>query len=210
MKKYLLLVCAILVLVSCNKDDEGSNSNCSGPTTIDAILLTSTSLSFEWDTSTGTAWQFEYGPTGFDLGTGTVISTSEEDFLITGLTPLTAYTVHLRNNCGSNGFSDYISYDFTTLQTVVNCNKPTNLTLGLITSNSVAFSWNENNETAWEIKFGVSPYVPDANPGFPTSQSSYNLTGLSPSTTYEIYVRANCGSGGYSEYSLALVVTTNP
>jgi hypothetical protein len=209
MKKFLVFVFSILVLVSCNKDDDTGNPSCPDPVSLEIVQVNSTSLNFRWDASNGTAWQFEYGSAGFDIGTGTVRSTSQDDYLITDLTPLTAYTVHLRNNCGSNGFSNYTSLDFTTLAPIVNCNQPTDLMRIGLGANFIEIVWNENNETAWEVEYGLVGHTVGSGTVVQRTESNYRIEGLSSQTTYEIYVRANCGNDGFSEYTAALVVTTD-
>ncbi len=209
MKKIFLLALLSIAIISCKKDDD-SNSNCSEPNNIIIDLLGSTSILFSWETGGETAWEMEYGITGFALGTGTVIQTSQTNFLIDELNPGTSYEIYLRSNCGSEGFSNYITLAFVTLTANPNCNTPTDLMLGLITSNSVEFSWSENNETAWEIEYGISGFTTGTGTIIQTSQNVFTITGLMPSTTYEIQVRANCGSEGFSEYSDRLVVTTTP
>ena len=136
--------------------------------------------------------------------------TSQVSYFIDGLNPLTTYQAYVRSNCGSDGFSNYISTSFTTLEPVNPCNTPTDLFLIEVTSNSVTFGWSENNETAWEIEYGPSGFTLGTGTVIQTSQSNLQVTGLQPATTYEFYVRANCGADGFSEYSDQLVVTTNP
>ena len=210
MKKIFLLAFLSIALISCNKDDDSNNNNCAKPSNIEVDQLNTTSVRVSWNDGGETAFEIEYGISGFTLGNGTVIQTSQTTFLINGLTPGTNYEVYVRSNCGSDGYSDHIKIEFVTLTGNPACNTPTDLSLGLITSNTVEFSWLENNETAWEIDFGIAPYTPNGANVIPTSQNVYTLTGLTPGTTYEIYVRANCGSDGVSEFSEALVVTTNP
>lgn len=205
----LFLSIMVLSMLSCNKDDDDGNSNCAKPTSISTIQLSSTSLFFEWDTSNGTAWQFEYGPTGFQLGTGTVVQTSQLNYLINGLSPSTSYTVYLRNNCGSDGYSNYISLDFITLEPAIVCNAPSNVIRIDSGSNFITIGWDENNETAWEVEFGPVGHPVGSGTIEPTTQSNYRIEGLTPSTTYEIYVRADCGSDGFSEYSPKIVITTD-
>ncbi|WP_290625126.1 fibronectin type III domain-containing protein [Altibacter sp.] len=209
MKKVLFLAFMALAVISCNKDDDGGNNNCPTPASISAIQINSTSIFFEWDDTNGTAWQFEYGPTGFQLGQGTVVSTSQTSFLINGLMPSTSYTVFLRNNCGSNGFSEYISKEFITSEPIVTCNAPTNLQQTGIGSTSIDITWDENNETAWEVDYGPVGHPAGTGTVEATSQSNYRIDGLTPATTYEIFVRANCGTDGFSEWTPALVITTD-
>jgi hypothetical protein len=123
---------------------------------------------------------------------------------------MTTYDAYVRSNCGSDGFSNYISLSFTTLAPVVLCNTPTDLTLIDVSSDTATIGWSENNETAWEIEYGPVGFTIGTGTVIQTSQSNYQITGLQSATTYEIYVRANCGVDGYSEYTDQLVVTTDP
>ncbi len=208
MKKLLYLAMIGLFMASCSNDDEG-NSNCQQPGSIIIEQLNSTSILFSWGIDTETAWEIEYGEVDFALGTGSISQTSQESFFIEDLQPTTDYRIYLRTNCGSDGFSEYISVDFTTPEIAVACNAPSNLQLVSLSDTTIELSWDENDETAWEIEYGPSGFIPGTGTVIPTSQNSFNIEGLDPATTYEIYVRANCGSDGYSEYSSALVITTD-
>lgn len=208
MKKLLLLAMVGLFMASCSEDDDSPN-NCQQPGSINIEQLNSTSILFSWGIDTETAWEVEYGPVGFALGTGTVRQTSQESFFIEGLEPATEYRIYLRTNCGSDGFSEYISVDVVTAEPTITCNPPSNLQLVSLSDTTIELSWDENNETAWEIEYGPTGFALGTGTVENTSQNSFNIEGLSPSTTYEIYVRANCGSDGFSTYSDALVITTD-
>ncbi len=209
MKKMLLLVMLSVAVFSCKKDDD-NNNNCLEPLSISVDLVNSESARILWDPGDETAFEIEYGLTGFSTGTGTVAQTSQTSYVIDGLTPMTTYDAYVRSNCGSDGFSNYVSISFTTLKPVVLCNAPTDLSLISVSSSTARIGWSENNETAWEIEYGPVGFTIGTGTVIPTTQSNYEITGLQPATTYEIYVRANCGVDGYSEYTDQLVVTTDP
>ncbi|WP_330443871.1 choice-of-anchor J domain-containing protein [Flavobacterium sp. C4GT6] len=85
-----------------------------------------------------------------------------------------------------------------------NCPKPQGLQFDSITTDSVAFSWDEaGTATGWQ--FAVQP----SGSGFPSgniedsSVTNGSQGGLTPNTTYEIYVRSECGAGSgvYSSWS---------
>jgi hypothetical protein len=209
MKKILLFALVSLALFSCKKDDD-VNNNCVEPLSVSVDQINSESARIQWDPGNETAFEIEYGLSGFSTGTGTVAQTSQTDFFIDGLNPMTTYDVYVRSNCGSDGFSNYISLSFTTLKAVTLCNTPTDLFLIDVTSSTVTFGWSENNETAWEIEYGPSGFTIGTGTVVQTSQSNFEITGLQSATTYEIYVRANCGADGFSDYSDQLVVTTDP
>ena len=43
------------------------------------------------------------------------------------------------------------------------------------------------------IEYGVAPYVPTGTPTVSGVTNPYNYSGLTANTTYEFYVRADCG-----------------
>mgnify|MGYP000754822495 CR=1 FL=1 len=84
MRKLLLLAILGLCFVSCSEDDDAPN-NCKQPGSIIIEQLNSTSILFSWGIDAETAWEIEYGPVGFALGTGTVRQASLEIFFIEGV-----------------------------------------------------------------------------------------------------------------------------
>jgi len=209
MKKLLWLALACAFLFGCSKDEDTTNRNCDKPVNLSIDQVNSTSVFFSWDTGGESAFEAEYGERGFSLGSGSVVQTSQQELLIDGLNPLTDYEIFLRSNCGSDGFSSYISALFRTLELTEICNTPTNLVLVAVDSNSIELSWDENNETAWELEYGPNGFVIGTGTRVSVAQSNFEITGLAASTTYEIYARADCGIDGFSEFSDQLVVTTD-
>ena len=84
------------------------------------------------------------------------------------------------------------------------CRQPTAITSNTLTFNSVTLNWTQpaNPDTsvasAWQVLALPcgSPAPTAAATGYidVTTPPPYNLTGLTPATCYDIYVRANCGS----------------
>lgn len=207
--RSILGLATALLLLGCQGDDDNAANLCFKPETLSIDQINSTSAFFSWETGGESAFEFEYGPNGFSLGSGTKIQTSQTEYLIHGLEPLTTYEIFLRSNCGSDGFSDYISGNFITLENIELCNTPTNLTLVAVSDTSIILTWEENNETAWEVEYGPSGFVLGNGTVQNATQSNAQIDGLEPATTYEVYVRANCGVDGYSAFSNQLTVTTD-
>jgi len=208
-KKLLLLAAACAFLFGCKKDDDASLNDCPQPGAIQITELNSGSVLFTWGVNEETAWEFEYGLTNFTLGSGTVRQTSETNFFLDGLTPATGYDLYLRANCGSDGFSSYVFAQFVTSEATPNCNVPTDLFLADLGATFISIGWTENDETAWEVEYGPVGFPIGTGTVESTSESTYTINGLPPSTTFEIYVRANCGSEGFSDESEPIVITTN-
>ena len=89
---------------------------CPAPIFLASSNVTATSAQIDWQ-SNGTAFNVEYGPTGFTLGSGTSTTSNGDSIVISSLSPNTTYDVYVQNNCTSsgNGTSAWSSkYTFTT------------------------------------------------------------------------------------------------
>ena len=74
------------------------------------------------------------------------------------------------------------------------CPVPSAGTATNITSSSADLGWTAGGtETMWDLEYGVSPYTPTGTPTVSGITNPYNYSGLTASTTYEFYVRADCG-----------------
>jgi len=82
------------------------------------------------------------------------------------------------------------------------CPDPTDLTADNITTTSANLTWTPaGSETAWEYDFGLSPWPVPAGSGTATNSSTVNpISPLLPGTTYQYYVRADCGGGTFSDW----------
>ncbi|MDN3678531.1 fibronectin type III domain-containing protein [Flavobacterium paronense] len=92
----------------------------------------------------------------------------------------------------------------------INCGQPTNATVASITSDSALASWdNPSASTSWQV--AVQPAgtgVPSGSGVTSTSNTNFPLTGLTPLTSYEYYVRADCGNGTFSLWTGPVPFTT--
>ena len=77
-----------------------------------------------------------------------------------------------------------------------------------ISQNSADISWTANGtETAWNLEYGASGFTQGSGSTVPLTATNYSLSGLSPNTTYDIYVQADCGTG-QSSWTGPLTFTT--
>ena len=87
--------------------------------------------------------------------------------------------------------------------------KPTGLTTTNITTTTADLDWTEaGTATTWEYDYGLTGYGPPAGAGTSTTSKPVNIIGLSANTTYDWYVRADYGSGNYSDWAGAETFTT--
>jgi gliding motility-associated-like protein len=184
-------------------------------------------------TTTTTSWEIYVVPQGdpaptaatpamySTTGAGPTVS-----FLITGLPadlqPDTNYTVYVRALCSVNGPSDWTAG--TNFRTKEQCPKPTALTVAAatITPFQALLSWTNASQTSWQIivQFASEPdpaandprWIAAPNPsnggGGPGPIFNQLVTGLTPETAYEFYIRTDCGGGILSNPSGPKAFTT--
>ena len=92
------------------------NSPCSDPIDIGVENLTDSSVSFIWtSTGTETQWDIEYGLTGFEQGTGTIVEdVTTNPYPVTGLTSNSTYQYYVRAQCTNFNSSWAGPFTFTT------------------------------------------------------------------------------------------------
>jgi hypothetical protein len=87
---------------------------CPPPTALTATNITSSSATLGW--TGGTAWNIEYGVSGFSLGTGTAVNGVSNPYDITGLTAKTTYQFYVQADCGGTGLSPWAGpFSFNTI-----------------------------------------------------------------------------------------------
>ena len=82
------------------------------------------------------------------------------------------------------------------------CMQPSSLTATSITSSSANLGWTENGSaTTWNVEWGTSGFTQGTGTMVTgTTNNPEPISGLSPSTTYEFYVQADCGGSGTSAW----------
>ncbi len=92
---------------------------------------------------------------------------------------------------------------------IPSCLHPMNVN---VTENNgvVVVSWTEmGSATAWNIEYGPTGFAHGSGTVVSANTNPYSLQGLPPTTTYDFYVRANCGNGDLSTWSNAVTFTTD-
>ncbi|MDG1440425.1 MAG: fibronectin type III domain-containing protein [Flavobacteriales bacterium] len=82
------------------------------------------------------------------------------------------------------------------------CPEPTGLTASNITTNSADITWTPGGtETAWNLEFGPSGFSQGTGTNISVANNPHTLSGLNPSSNYDIYIQADCGSGDLSNWT---------
>ncbi|MDL2309238.1 fibronectin type III domain-containing protein, partial [Bacteroidales bacterium OttesenSCG-928-C03] len=85
------------------------------------------------------------------------------------------------------------------------CDKPEQLVLSNVQSSTVDASWVDLSETnSYVIEVGPSGFAPGEEEealSFTPTGSPFTLTGLEPNTTYDFYIKTDCGPAGQSAWT---------
>ncbi len=91
---------------------------CQNVLAINASNIVTTEATIDWTCSNSvTSWNLVIGRNGFDPDTCTTIyNANSKTFTFTGLTPATAYEAYVRSNCGTDGYGEWVKFNFTTMK----------------------------------------------------------------------------------------------
>lgn len=110
MKKLNLLAVLLLLIVSCQKDDEVFVPQCEIPQNLSATNINFSSAILNWEDSStslggSASYKIEYGLSGFVLGTGTTLTSSANSLTIVNLVPNTSYDFYVQKICSTSNTS---------------------------------------------------------------------------------------------------------
>ncbi|MDO4217361.1 MAG: fibronectin type III domain-containing protein [Bacteroidales bacterium] len=153
-----------------------------------------------------TEWTIHVFNTTFDQE----YTTTTNPYTVTGLTANVTYNVAVSANCGGgllqSDWSDTISF------TTVPCDPVTNVTASNVTGTTANITWTagDNNTGNWEISWnyqgaGMTNLLGTAT----VTSATYDITGLTANTPYEVFVRAICAEGYTSDYATTTFTTQN-
>ena len=108
-------------------------SSCVKPTGLTVSNITGHTADISWNAGDATAWQICLNDDETNL-----IDVTVNQYAITGLDPVTSYTVKVRSNCGEEGYSAWATKTFTT---DVACPAPTALNAEII-GTTANLTWN--------------------------------------------------------------------
>lgn len=166
---------------------------CAQPVTPTLNSVNSTSADLSWTGVTG-ALGYEYyvdmNATPPTTGTPTFITNTNIN--PTGLTPGSAYFLHVRTKCGTYNYSNWVTLPFNTLPP---CEiAAPGITTTRIDSNSADLYWPiVGTATGYEYFLKTDDTYPTSAAGATTTASNFLvLTQLTSGTTYYIFLRVKC------------------
>jgi len=177
--------------------------------------------------TTTTGWTgYTDGTTGYYLlqrnGTANPTTTTAVTYSLTTaqmsyVAGKTKRLVFVWKNNGSTGTNPPASVDNISLSAVApTCLKPADVAASAITTTTATLNWTasgSNPASGYEYEIRTSGAAGSGATGLATSgtttagTTTASLTALVNSTTYTVYVRANCGSGDFSDWTAAYTFT---
>ncbi len=95
---------------------------------------------------------------------------------------------------GLSTSNQYFYIDNVSYEPIPTCSKPQNLTVSNISGNGATISWTAGgSETSWDIEYGPSGFAHGTGTVIQNvSTTTYTFATLNPTTTYDVYVSAQC------------------
>ena len=113
------------------------------------------------------------------------------------------------NPCDVFSWGSVEDYTIVVTSSVPTCIIPTNASASNIDFSTADINWTENNAaTQWEIEYGPSGFTIGTGTRVLTNSKPYTLSGLSPGTSHDYYIRSICSPGDTSGFSLQASLLT--
>jgi hypothetical protein len=143
------------------------------------------------------------------LSTVTCQSTTYANYEI----PLSQYTgtgayIAIRAPQPTSGYN-YGYVDNVIIEHIPTCPKPTQVHATNTSTNSIELGWTESGSaTSWVIEYGPAGFTIGNGTEVTANTNPFTVTGLTSSTVYDFYVKADCGGGDLSNYTATYSAAT--
>lgn len=203
----LLLLTTVFFSACVTEDDTRNPSSlnlqnppCDTPSYFMVSALTGTSVTLQWDQSTGSLWEVQYGPVGFTPGSGTSVIFNVNSSQITGLDPTVSYVFYIRTRCNSVQNSQWLGPVVPGGQ-VEFCSEPTDVQIERNSADETKalLSWSAQGASEWEIEYGEAGYTLGSGTMIMSTTPTKQISGLTP-VAYDFYVRAHCSETQDSDW----------
>jgi hypothetical protein len=183
-----------------------SGAECEAPTDVLFTTLSENAVNVNWQTNVSESVNLEFGITGFSPGSASQLIVSESQILLEDIIPNTLYDFYIQNNCSDSAESAWVGpFEFYSAI----CEAPTNVFMISSNGNSATLGWSGNADL-WRIQWGPVGFLPGTGIQIGNiSENTRTITGLTPSTSYEFYIRAECSFGNSAYTGPFLFITTD-
>lgn len=166
-----------------------ANGVLSAPTNVITSTITSCSTILSWAAKVGASYyQVKFKPSSSTVWS-TPINITPTSFTFAGLSPSTQYNFSVAAVCANGGVGSASTYTATT----ASCTTPYNPSASGVTATGALISWTAGcNANSYELQYQISGST--TWNAISTTNTSYQLTGLTPSKIYNYKMRTLCGS----------------
>jgi hypothetical protein len=166
------------------------------------VTMTGATVAWTVADEAQTAWEVNVTGLNYDQ----TFTATTNPYTLTGLTAGVEYTVKVRAACGGSSYSEWS--DAVTFTTGV-CEAVSNVIVSNITANSATIAWTAaEGQTSWQLDYGALGHPQGTGTTVVVNTNPFTLTGLEEYTPYDIYVRAICADGVFSDWSVKANFTT--
>ena len=184
-------------------------ATCDMPTNLNATATAYNVADATWTAGgSETAWNVQFKLASASEW-GNSIAVTSTTYHISGLTAETSYQVRVQANCGNGETSDWTTAaSFTTpAEPAEPCNAPTDIALNNVTTTTATVIWTAGgSETSWIVQYKLQSASQWQEATVQTN--SYDLTGLTPNSYYEVRVKAICAEDNQSDFVTTVFSTS--
>lgn len=171
-----------------------AKSSCTKPTGLVVGSILPDGATFSWDEGGASAWQYIIVEKNAAEDWTNPNDVNTNAATVSGLAADTEYDFYLRTNCGG-AQSNSVKVSFTPV-----CPAPTGVTISSIGTTTATASWTAADNIT-EYQYCVVEAGEAATWDQSTAETSVDLTGLNPSTSYDFYVRSYKSATSYKAAS---------
>lgn len=202
--KILLLFASVFLISACSREESGDSC---GKITIENYTTEPTTIYVLFNKRNNVnSTRIEIGPTGFNQGTGRVITTSDNTVYFENLNPSTTYDLYFTGICSDSNESVVTKLSSITTDQG-QCTGVASATFSQSTGTSVtlSLSYNSSSPSYYEVEYGPVGFTLGSGTRVNTStqfiSNNITLSGFQSNTTYDFYVRAVCSSAAPTDTS---------
>lgn len=200
-KFFILSLFSITLFTACSSED--NTPSCQQVSDVYfSTEATSIYINFS-NPENANSFKIEYGPSGFTIGSGTIVTTSNNGFQIENLNPSTTYDIYITSVCSSQDQSTPKGIlSVTTNPSQCQVTPTINVSQSSNSYIDLYFNANGVNVDKFEIEYGLAGFTLGSGTVIISDESSVSINQIQPSTTYDFYVRTKCYGNDYSPYAM--------